>query len=129
MTFHEYGQGNGDVVVLIHPSLVMWDYFEYVIPLMEDCCHLVIPALPGYDPDDKSNFTSVEQIASDLADWLIARGYGEIAWFKAHLPQTIFRIIEDVGHGGLAVLKPELMASELTRVMRDSFCVEEGASR
>ena len=26
-------------------------------------------------------------------------------------------------------LKPELMASELTRVMRDSFCVEEGASR
>ncbi len=262
MTFHEYGQGNGDVVVLIHPSLVMWDYFEYVIPLMEDCCHLVIPALPGYDPDDKSNFTSVEQIASDLADWLIARGYGEIAciygcsmggsivtrfladkrvkvrsavvdggitpyplpwivtrfialkdfllicmgkagglkllekafatddysdedlqyvatvlkhtsaktiwrtfescnnfampnpvtthcdhieywctgaeqkarkadiaWFKAHLPQTIFRIIEDVGHGGLAALKPELMASELTRVMRDSFCVEEGASR
>ena len=47
MTFHEYGQDNGDVVVLIHPSLVMWDYFEYVIPLMKDCCHLVIPALPS----------------------------------------------------------------------------------
>ena len=79
MTIHEYGQANGEVVVLIHPSLVMWDYFEYVIPLMRDRCRLVIPALPGYDPDSKSDFTSVERIAAELADWLTARGYGEIA--------------------------------------------------
>ena len=79
MTIHEFGQGNGEVVVLIHPSLVMWDYFEYVIPLMEAHYHLVIPALPGYDTDDESDFTSVEQIAAELADWLIAQGHGEIA--------------------------------------------------
>ena len=79
MTIHEFGQGNGDVVVLIHPSIVMWDYFEYVIPLMQDRCHLVIPALPGYDPDLESDFTSVEQIAAELADWLTTRGCPEIA--------------------------------------------------
>lgn len=79
MTIHEFGQGNGDVVVLIHPSLVMWDYFEYVIPLMQDRCHLVIPALPGHDPDDTTDFTSVEQIAAELADWLTAQGHSEIA--------------------------------------------------
>lgn len=79
MTIHEFGQGNGDVVVLIHPSLVMWDYFEYVIPLMQDRCHLVIPALPGYDPDGTTDFTSVEQIAAELADWLTAQGHSEIA--------------------------------------------------
>ena len=79
MTIHEFGQCNGDVVVLIHPSLVMWDYFEYLIPLMQDHWHLVIPALPGYDPDDRSDFSSVERIAAELAEWLTARGHNEIA--------------------------------------------------
>ena len=79
MTIHEFGQHNSDVVVLIHPSVVMWDYFEYVIPLMQDHYHLVVPALPGYDPDNESDFTGVEQIAAELADWLIAEGHSVIA--------------------------------------------------
>ncbi len=28
MTIHEYGTENERIIVLIHPSLVMWDYFE-----------------------------------------------------------------------------------------------------
>ena len=71
MTIHEYGQENNEVIVLIHPSIVMWDYFEYVIPLLKDKYHLVIPALPGYDPDEKSDFTSVEDISAQLEAWLI----------------------------------------------------------
>ena len=35
MTIHEFGKGNDEIVVLIHPSAVMWDYCEYVIPLKE----------------------------------------------------------------------------------------------
>ena len=79
MTIHEYGKENKKTVVLIHPSLVMWDYFEYVIPLLEKKYHLVIPALPGYDPDVKSDYTSVERIAHDIEDWLIANNNGEAA--------------------------------------------------
>ena len=70
MTIHEFGKENEKVVVLIHPSIVMWDYFEYVIPLLEKNYHLIIPALPGYDPDKKGNFTSVEAIARKLERWL-----------------------------------------------------------
>lgn len=79
MTIHEIGKTNEQVVVLIHPSVVMWDYFEYVIPLMQDDYHLIIPALPGYDEEEPGNFTSVEEIASDLADWLLAHDLGEIS--------------------------------------------------
>jgi hypothetical protein len=35
MTIHEFGKKNDEIVVLIHPSAVMWDYCEYVIPLKE----------------------------------------------------------------------------------------------
>lgn len=50
MTIHEFGKENDKTVVLIHPSIVMWDYFEATIPLMENKFHLIIPAIPGYDP-------------------------------------------------------------------------------
>ena len=71
MTIHEFGKENEKVILLIHPSVVKWDYFEYVIPLLEKAFRLIVPALPGYDFDEKSDFTSVEQIATDLVNWLV----------------------------------------------------------
>ena len=250
MTIHEFGQVHDEVVVLVHPSVVMWDYFEYVIPLMQEHYHLIVPALPGYDTENGSDFTSVEQITEELADWLITHDHreiaciygcsmggavvtrfladrkvkvrsavidggitpyqlpwivtrliaikdfllismgkvgglkilqkafstddyseedlqyiakvlkhmsaktiwrtfescnnydmpnpvtadcehieywyakaeekdrkGDIAYIRQNLPQTVFKVFEDIGHGGLAALKPELLAAELTRVM------------
>ena len=67
MTIHEFGQSRDEVVVLVHPSVVMWDYFEYVIPLMQEHYHLIVPALSGYDTESSSDFTSVEQISEELA--------------------------------------------------------------
>ena len=78
MNIHEFGKAGAPSVVLIHPSLVMWDYFEYVIPHLAGKYHLIIPALPGYDPDRKGDFTSIEAIAADLAEWLSEHGYAEI---------------------------------------------------
>ena len=79
LTIHEFGKENKDILVLIHPAVVMWDYFEYMIPLMENKYHLVIPALPGYDESRPRDFTSVEDIAEDLEKWLEEHGYPEIA--------------------------------------------------
>jgi len=79
MTIHEFGRDNPKTIVLIHPSLVMWDYFEYVIPFLEKRFHLVIPALPGYDREVRSDFTSIEKVAAELADWLAAHGCGRVS--------------------------------------------------
>jgi pimeloyl-ACP methyl ester carboxylesterase len=75
MTIHEFGTENKEIILLLHPSAVMWDYFEYVIPLLEKDYHLVVPALPGYDEEELNDYTSVEKIAAELAGWLQARGY------------------------------------------------------
>jgi pimeloyl-ACP methyl ester carboxylesterase len=75
MTIHEFGKENEEIILLIHPSAVMWDYFEYVVPLLEKDYHIVIPALPGYDEDELGDFTSVEEIATELAGWLKAQGH------------------------------------------------------
>ncbi len=79
MTIHEFGTEHQQVVILIHPSVVMWDYFEKAIPVLEKKYHMIVPALPGYDPDKADDFTSVEAIARKLENWLLAYGYGDIS--------------------------------------------------
>lgn len=78
MTIHEFGRENPKTLLLIHPSVVKWDYFESVIPLLQEDYHLLVPALPGYDFENNSDFTSVEQIASELNVWLQAEGYAKL---------------------------------------------------
>lgn len=71
MTIYEFGKENKKHIVLIHPSMVMYDYFLYVWPLLEQEYHVIVPALPGYDKTNKGNFTSVESIAKELGKWLV----------------------------------------------------------
>ena len=78
MTFHEFGKQNRKTIILIHPSIVMWDYFEYVIPLLDKDYHVVVPSLPGYDPDRRDDFTSVEEIATEMEKWIKSRGITEV---------------------------------------------------
>ncbi len=79
MTVHEFGKDNEGVIVLFHPLGVRWDVFEYVVPILERDYHLVIPAVPGFDPDaPHTDFTRVEEIAADTAAWLAAQGYEHI---------------------------------------------------
>ena len=35
MNIHEFGKGNEQAILLIHPSVVRWDYFEHLIPLLK----------------------------------------------------------------------------------------------
>ena len=78
MTIHEFGKENQKSILLIHPSVVKWDYFEFVIPFLEKDHHLIIPALPGYDFDEKNDFTSVEEIADELNRRLKSSGIREL---------------------------------------------------
>ncbi|MCR4634241.1 MAG: alpha/beta hydrolase [Erysipelotrichaceae bacterium] len=78
MRIYEFGKENPECILLIHPSLVTWDYFEYAVPLLEEHYHLLIPALPGYDLNDDSEFSSVETIALQLAGQLADKGIRKV---------------------------------------------------
>ena len=71
MNIHEFGADKNKIIVLIHPSLVMWDYFEYILSILKEEYYVIVPALPGYDEENPNeNFTSVEEIADNLLGWL-----------------------------------------------------------
>ena len=75
MTIHEFGKENEETLVLLHPLGVRWDIFNSIVPILKKDYHIVIPAIPGFDPDmPEADFTSVEQIADEIADWLLDNG-------------------------------------------------------
>ena len=79
MTIHEFGKEHKDTIVMFHPVGVMWDIFEYVIPTLEKNYHLVIPALPGHDPDNpESDFISVENVEESITEWLLKNGFEHV---------------------------------------------------
>lgn len=39
MNIHEFGKENNEIILLIHPSVVKWDYFENVISLLQEKYH------------------------------------------------------------------------------------------
>ena len=43
----------------------------------------------------------------------------DIEYIRKHFSKTVFRVFEDIGHGGLAALKPDLLASELERTIEE----------
>ena len=76
ISVHEYGKENKNIIVMFHPLGVWYDVFEYVTPILEKDYHLIIPAIPGLDPDNpKSEFTSIEDIESKITDYLIKSGH------------------------------------------------------
>ena len=94
MTIHEYGRNNEKIVVLVHPSVVMWDFFEYVIPLLEKEYHVIIPALPGYDEENPNeDFTSVEDMAGELDKWFIRNTICDGGITPYQLPWLLTRFI------------------------------------
>lgn len=79
MNFHEFGTENKKVILLIHPLGVDWNFFSYVYPTLAENYHVIIPAIPGMDPDDPAaEFTSVEAIAEEIENFIGAKGIEEL---------------------------------------------------
>ena len=79
MRIHEFGREHEKTILLIDPAAARRNYFSGVIPLLAHRSHLLIPALPGYnEAAPKEDYTSVEEIAESLADWLLGQGLNEV---------------------------------------------------
>lgn len=80
MTFHEFGKENTKKILMLHPLAVDWNVFQYVYPTLALNYHVIIPAIPGMDPDDiNSEFSSVEEIADEIESFLLNKEIKKLA--------------------------------------------------
>lgn len=78
MRIHEFGTEHEKTVLLLHSACLSWRMFCPAVERLQTQYHLIIPALPAHDPDEKTPYTSVEAIAAELGGWLTQRGIGAL---------------------------------------------------
>lgn len=66
MRIYEFGTEHEKTVLLLHSACLSWRMFRPAVERLQTQYHLIIPALPAHDPDEKTPYTSVEAIAADL---------------------------------------------------------------
>ena len=66
MRIHEFGTEHEKTVLLLHSACLSWRMFQPAAERLQTQYHLIIPALPAHDPDEKTPYTSVEAIAAEL---------------------------------------------------------------
>lgn len=78
MRIHEFGTEHEKTVLLLHSACLSWRMFCLAVERLQTQYHLIIPALPAHDLDEKTPYTSVEAIAAELGGWLAQRGIGAL---------------------------------------------------
>ena len=75
MEILEFGNKSEDIIVLIHgfesPYQIWYDYIEHY----QNDYHIIVPILPGHNPNKKEEFVSFDLCARELEDFIIDK-YG-----------------------------------------------------
>lgn len=55
-----------------------WECYRKSIQKLKNYFHVIIPALPGHDVQNKSDYTSVEEICTQMEDWMQKNDYKNV---------------------------------------------------
>lgn len=70
MKVFEFGTDNKQKVMLIPGTMMCWKQFEPIIPLLEKRCHVIAVSTDGFDGDAGTTFTTAEDSAEKLAQYI-----------------------------------------------------------
>lgn len=71
----EFGSKNNKKIIFIPGLLCVWQIWKEYIDFYKNDYHIIIPILPGHDPNKKEEFISIEKTAMDFENYYI-KNYG-----------------------------------------------------
>lgn len=78
MIFHTFGNNENKTIMLIHGMLTPWQIWEDAVSVLSKDYYVVVPELDAHTEHKPSRFTSVENEAEQLRDYLIENHNGEL---------------------------------------------------
>lgn len=75
MEILEYGNKENKKIILIHGFQSPYQVWEEYIEHYKDKYHIIVPILPGHNPNKKEDFISFKEVVKDIEDYYISR-YG-----------------------------------------------------
>lgn len=79
MRFLEFGPTDGARIVFVHGAQVPWQIWQPQIERFQPAFRVIVPVLPGHDPQDSSDFTTVEAAAAEIERACLERFGTELA--------------------------------------------------
>lgn len=76
MEILEFGDKSKKKLIFIHGFQSMWYVWEKYIEYYKNDFHIIVPILPGHNPNKKEEFNSFDETAKELEDYCISR-YGK----------------------------------------------------
>ena len=77
MRVQEFGQQNGNVVLLLHGGGLSWWNYHEVAKILSSQYHVVLPVLDGHADSDAS-FTTIEENAARLITYIDTHWGGQV---------------------------------------------------
>lgn len=78
MEFKEFGEKNKPIIILIHGFCMSWKLWNSQIQSFMKDYHVIVPVLEGHEDNNHTTFTSVENNADKIIDYMGRHGYKEI---------------------------------------------------
>ena len=78
MKINEYGTENTEIILMFPPLGVKSDVYDFVRPQLEKKYHIMVVSYPGVDDGINKNFSSVEEVVSEVEDWLLEKNYSHV---------------------------------------------------
>ncbi|MDO4695877.1 alpha/beta fold hydrolase [Porphyromonas sp.] len=79
MNIYEFGSENSKTLLFFQGSCTCWRDYMPSIKLLARRLHVIVPVIEGHDPMEKGDFISVEKTVSEVSDYLLKKGYKELA--------------------------------------------------
>lgn len=77
MNFKEYGDSKNNTIMLLHGGGLSWWNYRDEAEKLQDSFHVIIPILDGHSDSDR-NFTSIEDNAQEIIDYITNKCNGHI---------------------------------------------------
>ena len=74
MTIREFGQQNEKILLFFPGSCEPWQEFAYAAKELSALYHVLLVTPDGHDPEEHTDFISVEKTVDDTVRWLKAHG-------------------------------------------------------
>ena len=74
MTIHEFGKENPKHLLFFQGSCEPWEEFSEAARMLGEQYHVMLVTPDGHDPEEHTDFISVEKTVDDTVSWLYSRG-------------------------------------------------------
>lgn len=98
MRFKTFGNPEYQAIIFIHGVAISWELFLPIIEYFSSTYYVVIPILEGHDVEERTHFSSIEESAREIVNYINTALKGEVfGIYGCSLGGSIAAVLLEIG--------------------------------